>query len=105
MACEERRYQAGLCERTAARLIPLLCSAAKRGVWMLVQKVPQGRDEMPGLRNIAPPNRRAELVHQHVSDLLGSVHALEQRCPEHNGKRISDVLVLGNGMDLIGCEI
>ena len=72
---------------------------------MLVQEVPQRRDEMPGLRNIMPPNSHSDLVHQDVSDLLGSVHGLEQRCAEHNRKRISDVLVLGNGVDLIRREI
>ncbi len=60
---------------------------------------------MPGLRNIVPPNRYADLVYQHVPDLFRSVHGLKQRCPEYNGNCIRDVLVLGNGVDLIRCEI
>ena len=62
-------------------------------------------DEMPSMRNIMPPNGRAHLVHQHVPDLFRSAHALKKRCAEHDCDRLSDVLVLGNGVDLIRCEI
>ena len=72
---------------------------------MLVQEVLKRRDELPSMRNIVPPNGRAEIVHQHVPDLLASAIALEQTATKHNRNHFGNVLVLGNGLNLIRREI
>ena len=70
-----------------------------------MQEVPQRRDEMPGMRNIVPPNCRADVIDEHVSDVFGSVLAAEHRSAKHSRNRISDMLVLGNGMNLVRREV
>jgi hypothetical protein len=77
----------------------------QRDIWVRVQEVPQRRDDFPSMRNIVPPNSRAEIVHQHVPDLLASTIALEQTTTKHNRKRFGNVLVLGNGLNLIRREV
>src|SRR4051794_34023796 len=58
-----------------------------------------------GMENIVLPNGRAEIVHQHVPDLLASTIALEQTTTKHNRKRFGNVLVFGNGLNLIRREV
>jgi hypothetical protein len=78
---------------------------AQRDVRVLVQEVPQRRDNSPSMENIVLPNGRAEIVHQHVPDLLASTIALEQTTTKHNRKRFGNVLVFGNGLNLIRREV
>jgi hypothetical protein len=78
---------------------------AQRDVRVLVQEVPQRRDNSPSMGNIVLPNGRAEIVHQHVPDLLASTIALEQTTTKHNRKRFGNVLVFGNGLNLIRREV
>ena len=80
-------------------------SIAERGIRVLVQEVPQRRDKLPSMRNIVLPNGRADRIHQHVPDLLASALALEQAIAKHSSHDRRDMLVLGNGLDLIRCEI
>src|SRR3954469_15444703 len=60
---------------------------------------------MPGMRNIVPANRCADVVNEHVSDVFRSVLAVEQRSAEHNRYSIGNMLVLGNGVNLVRREI
>src|SRR3954449_2843741 len=76
-------------------------SVAEGGIRVLVQEVPQRRDELPSMRNIVLPNGRAEIVHQHVPDLFASTLALEQAIAKHSSHDRRDMLVLGNGLDLV----
>jgi len=71
---------------------------AQRGIRVLVKEVPQRRDEMPGMRNIVPANRCTDVIDEHVSDVVRSVLAVEQRSAEHNRYSIGNMLVLGNGV-------
>jgi hypothetical protein len=83
----------------------VLCSLAEGGTRVLVQEVPQRRNEVPSTRNIALPNGCTHVVHQHVPDLLASALTLEQVTAEHNRRGLGNVLVLGNGLDLVWREI
>src|SRR4051794_31913194 len=80
-------------------------SVVQRDIWVRVQEVPQRRDDLPSMRNIVPSNSRAEIVHQHVPDLLASTIALEQTTTKHNRNHFGNVLVLGNGLNLIRREV
>ena len=80
-------------------------SVAQRDVRVLVQEVPQRRDNSPSMGNIVLPNGRAQIVHQHVPDLLASTIALEQTTTKHNRNRVGNVLVLRNGLNLIRREV
>ena len=44
---------------------------------MLVQEVAQRRDELPGMGNIVPAHRRADVIDEHVPDVFRSVCAVE----------------------------
>jgi hypothetical protein len=77
---------------------------AEPGFGMLVQEVTQRRNQLPSMWNIVAPNRRADVVHQHVFDLCSSVHALKQAAAQHGGDTIRDMLMLGNGLNLVRCE-
>ena len=70
-----------------------------------MQEVPQRRDEMPGMRNIVPPNCRADVIEEHVSDVFGAVLAAEHGSAEHSRNCISNMLVLGNGVNLVRREV
>jgi hypothetical protein len=50
---------------------------AERSIRVLVKEVPQCRDKLPSMTNIVLPNGRADLIHQHVSDLLAPALALD----------------------------
>jgi len=78
---------------------------AQRGIRVLVKEVPQRRDEVAGMRNIVPANRCRDVIDEHVSDVFRSVLAVEQRSAEHNRYSIGYMLVLGNGVNLVGREI
>ena len=43
---------------------------------MLVQEAPQSRNELSRMRHVVVPNRYANVVQQHVSDLFGTVLGL-----------------------------
>ena len=88
-----------------APFVPVSPGAAERGTGMLVKEVTQSRDQLPSMRNIVLPNCRAEIIHQHVSDLFGSVLALEQATAQHNSDGLGNVLVLGNGLHLFRREL
>ncbi len=53
------------------------------------------------MRNIVLPNGRADVVHQHVSDLFASALALEEVTTKHNRSSLGHVLVLRNGLYLV----
>jgi hypothetical protein len=78
---------------------------AERGIRVLVQEVPQRRDKLPGMRNIVLPNGCANLIHQHVSDLLAPGLALEQVIAQRSSRGLGDMLVLGNDVDFVRREI
>ena len=78
---------------------------AQRGIRVLVKEVPQRRDELPSMRNIVLPNGRTEVIHQHVPDLFASARALEQATSQHNRDSFGNVLVFGNGANLVRREI
>ena len=78
---------------------------AQRGIRVLVKEVPQRRDEVPGMRNIVPANRCTDVIDEHVPDVVRSVLAVEQRSAEHHRDSIGNMLVLGNGVDLVRREI
>jgi len=80
-------------------------NVAERGIWMLMQKVPQRRDKLPSIRNIVLPNGRPYLIHQHVTDLFASTLALEQVIAKHSSRGLGDMLVLGHNLDLGRREI
>ena len=80
-------------------------SVVQRDIWVRVQEVPQRRDDLASMRNIVLPNGGAEIVHQHVPELFASAIALEQTTAKHNRNRFGNVLVLGNGLNLIRREI
>jgi hypothetical protein len=80
-------------------------SVAEGGIRVLVQEVPKRRDELPSMRNIVLPNGRTEVIHQHVPDLFASALALEQATSQHNRDSFGNVLVFGNGVNLIRREI
>jgi hypothetical protein len=77
----------------------------ERGIRVLVQEVPQRRDKLLSMRNIVLPNSRANLVHQHVSDLFAPVLALEQVIAKYSSCGLGDMLVLGHNLDLVRREI
>jgi hypothetical protein len=78
---------------------------AQRGIRVLVKEVPQRRDEVPGMRNIVPANRCTDVIDEHVPDVVRSVLAVEQRSAEHHRYSIGNMLVLGNGVNLVRREI
>src|SRR3954471_24729373 len=78
---------------------------AQRGIRVLMKEVPQRRDEVAGMRNIVPANRCADVIDEHVSDVFRSVLAVEHRSAEHHRYSIGNMLVLGNGANLVRREI
>ena len=66
-----------------------------------MQEVTQRRNQLPRMRNIVAPNRRTDVVHQHVFDLCSSVRALKQAAAQHGGDSIRDMFMLGNGLNLV----
>jgi hypothetical protein len=80
-------------------------SVAERGIRVLVQEVPQRRDQLPSMRSIVLPNGRSYLIHQHVTDLFASALALEQIIAKHSRRGLGDMLVLGHDLDLLRREI
>ena len=72
---------------------------------MLVQELPQRRDEMPSMRNIVPANRRANVIYEDVPNFLRSVLGLKQGRSKSRRKRIRKVLVLRNCVHLVGRQV
>jgi hypothetical protein len=101
------KVHSSACPESSSTRRPYLVSSSvtQRDVRVLVQEVPQRRDNSPSMENIVLPNGRAEIVHQHVPDLLASTIALEQTTTKHNRKRFGNVLVFGNGLNLIRREV
>jgi hypothetical protein len=80
-------------------------SIAERGIRVLVQEVPQRRDKPLSMRNIVPPNGRANLIHQDVPDFFAPALALEQIIAKHSSRGLGDMLVRGHNLDFVGREI
>jgi hypothetical protein len=78
---------------------------AERGIRVLVQEVPQHRDELPSMRNIVLSNGRANPIHQHVPDLFAPGLTLEQVIAKHSSRSPGDMLVLGNDFNFVRREI
>ena len=108
---EGRLFGMAACRRDRTMWMPIQASpcvsrsVAERGIRVLVQEVPQHRDKLPSMRNIVLPNGRADIVHQHVSDLFASVLALEQAVAKHGSDALGDMLVLGYGLNFIRREV
>jgi hypothetical protein len=71
---------------------------------MLVEEVPQRRDEMPSMRNIVPANRRANVIFEDAPKPLGSVLGLKQGRAKSRRERVREVLVLGDCVNLVSCQ-
>jgi hypothetical protein len=72
---------------------------------MLLQELPQRRDEMPSMRNIVPANRRANVIFEDAPKPLGSVLGLKQGRAKSRRERVRDVLVLGDCVNLVSRQV
>jgi hypothetical protein len=60
---------------------------------------------MTSVAPIVPPHGGTNVVPQHEADLFRSALTLKQDAAKHHRSGIGDVLMLGNGFDLIRCKV
>jgi hypothetical protein len=65
------------------------------------QKVMQHVQECPNVRLVTVPLRRTDVVHDHVADSFGAVLVLQEILSERGSGDFRQVLVLGDGEDLV----
>jgi hypothetical protein len=70
-------------------------------VGMRFQKVMQHVQECQNVRLVAAPLRRPDVVHDHVADSFGAVLVLQEILGERGSSDFRQVLVLGDGEDLV----
>ena len=72
---------------------------------MARQEVPQRHEQLARMLAVVAGQRRADVVAQHVADGLGAVLLVQEIVGERYGGDLRNVLMLGNGEDLLLAQV